>query len=315
MHRNISPWGDACAIGHVARILLDEDFDVIHVHSAKAGMIGRIAARIAGVGPVVYTPHAFPFLAGGVQGPIYRALEWAARPLTNHLLAVSHAEARQARLLGFPDTQVSVIENGVKCQLRSTPWEIVGNKRTVIGTAMNFRPQKDYETFVNACSLLRDWQVDYRVVICGNGPQLSYIKRLVAAHELTERIEFAGWVPDAAMRMVSWDVFVLTTHYEGLSYALLEAMIAGRPIVASRVEGVKGVIEDGVSGLLVPPQDPRAVACAVVQLINDPERAHELGKEAHARAIGRFDIRRQMRALEEFYESLERAKRGTDAHV
>ncbi len=304
MRRGINPWYDLLATWRIARILREDRFDVVHAHSSKAGVLARLAARLVRVRPVVYTPHAFSFLAGSVFSPMFSLVERAMCPLTDRLVAVSESERQFSLRLGYSPKNVVTIPNGVRAPNTDSPPSTSGASVPVVGTVTSFRPQKDPVTFVRACAVLRERGRTIRAVACGDGPFLPETKRLAAQMGLADSVEFPRWVDDVFARLATWDVFVLSTHYEGLSYALLEAMSAGKPIIGSRVPGVEEVIEHRQTGLLVPPGDPDALATAIWELLDDRPLAQRLGATARERAIERYSLDMQLDRLTNLYETL-----------
>lgn len=304
MRRGINPLSDFRAIREVHRILVDHRFDIVHAHSSKAGFIGRAAARLAGQRPVVYSPHAYAFLAGGVSAPIFYLAEVALQPWADMLLAVSESEAEFSRQIGFPPAKIRIIRNGVRPEAYTPVGLGERSSQRTVGTVTSFRPQKDSKTFLNACALLHKYDKSLHFVACGAGRQLGQAKRTAERLALGGQVEFTGWVDDIPARIASWDVFVLATHFEGLSFALLEAMAAGLPIVASRAPGVEEVIVHGETGLLVPPDDPEALAEAARQLLEQPLLAERMGKAARETCTAQFSLQTQLDLLTNLYCSL-----------
>ena len=150
----------------------------------------------------------------------------------------------------------------------------------VVGTVGNFTAKKDQATLVRAVGRVPG----ARLVLVGSGPLEHDLRVLVAHDGLAERVTFAGSRGDVADLLPAFDVFALSSRYEGLPIALLEAMAAGRPCVATRVGGIPEVVTDGVDGVLVPPGDPDALADALSALAADPDRRAALGSAAVTRA-------------------------------
>lgn len=307
MKRAVSPYSDIQAISQTREILRANRFDVIHAHSSKAGLVGRIAAWLEGIRPVLYSPHAYAYLAAGVKAPAYFLAEMALRPLTDLVVAVSDSEAKCAQKLGFQDGKIATIYNGIRDLTlpSSTPAHA---RRRVIGSVAGLRPQKDTDTLLRSFGALKQWGLEVDLVVCGDGPQLPTLKRIARRMGVENSVEFVGWVQDVPRRLATWDIFVLATHYEGLSYALLEAMAAGKAIVASRVSGVEEVLVHGECGLLVSPDCPEELAEAIRRLLDDPVLARRLGMAARRRAVERYGLDRQLKQLTVLYEQLRNKK-------
>jgi glycosyltransferase involved in cell wall biosynthesis len=141
-----------------------------------------------------------------------------------------------------------------------------------------------------------------RVVIAGDGPALPALAAQVAALGLEGRVLLLGWRSDAQALLAACDVFVLPTRNEALGVSVLEAMAAGRPVVATDVGGVPEAVRHGETGLIVPPENPTALAAAIAELIADPSRAARYGAAGHARALARFSPAPMAAAVEDVYE-------------
>lgn len=306
MKREISPLEDVRAVYRLARLFRENDFDIIHLHSAKAGMLGRIAAWLSSSAPVIYTPHAFSFLASTFASPVFHLMEKTGRPLADVLMAVSESEAALAKQIGYREDQVQIVRNGGSAG--ESPCLKLGerNHGPTIGMVGALRRQKDPLTFIRACALLREQNRDARFCICGAGPLEEMARRTIDDLDLADVFDLAGNVDGIDARVQSWDVFVLPSRYEGLPYSLLDAMAASKPIVATRVPGIEEVIVDGESGLLVEPGDPEGLASAIGLLLDNDELARGLGEAARRRVEKSYRLDVQLSLLTGLYEDLAR---------
>ena len=299
MRRAPHPFQDALAAFKIARIIGSDQFDVIHAHSSKAGALVRLAVRGRGAANVVYTPHAFSFLAGGLAAPVYRAFERHARQWTGRLLAVSEAERAAAIALGYAPDAAILIPNGI--EIPAAPAQLNGAVRN-IGFIGSIRKQKDPLAFVSACGHVRRRRPDARFVMCGDGPLRSACAELSA--DIGVPVRFTGWLKDPRAELDALDIFVSCARYEGLSFALLDAMAAGKAIVATRAPGNQEVVRDGETGLLAEAGDARAIADCVLRLMDDTALAHRLGARARQRVAARYTLQQQLDLLASFYESV-----------
>src|SRR5262249_46039572 len=160
----------------------------------------------------------------------------------------------------------------------------------VIGTVGGLRPQKAHQVLLRAVSLLPDQLRAVRVLIVGEGPERGALERLAAELGVQERVRFVGSRTDVPNILAALDVAVCCSDFEGSPLSVLEYMDAGLPVVASAVGGLPDLIEPGVHGLLVPPQDPIALGEALAELIREPERAREMGARGRGRRRAEFDI-------------------------
>jgi glycosyltransferase involved in cell wall biosynthesis len=171
----------------------------------------------------------------------------------------------------------------------------------VIGTVGRLHRQKGHTVLIDAAALVaRDFPAA-RFVIIGEGEERAALERKAGIVGVAQRFEMTGASHDVPFRLASMDLFVLPSLWEGLPLTLLEAMAVGVPVVATSVDGVAEVIEDGEDGLLVPPGDSSALAAAIVRLLRDPQHAHEMGSRAMEKVKIDFGVDRMVRQTEEVY--------------
>jgi glycosyltransferase involved in cell wall biosynthesis len=193
----------------------------------------------------------------------------------------------------------AVIYNGVDVN-EYPPARPGARKALRIACVANFNPWKDQVAAVEAVALVRSAGLDVTLVLVGSGPRASAIRAAVSKHGLDEHVEFAGQVtPNAQLRRA--DVFLLPTVQEGFSNALLEAMAAGLPVVATDVGGNREAFTDGEGGRLVPPRDPSAIAAALLEIGADPAQMRRMGAANRARVAEHFTIQQSAERLARFY--------------
>jgi len=274
--------------------------DVAHLHSSKAGVLGRIAARRHGV-TTTFTPHAWSFL-GASRGPereLWIRTERAFAGSAAGIVCVSEHERQRgvdAGVLG-PDDGV-VIPNGV-----AVPEYDAGAPRTapVIGTLARLSRQKGIDVLLEAIAIVAAERPDVRLVIAGGGPLEGELREQAARLGLGGVVDFMGWVDDARRLLPDFDIFVLPSRWEGMPIALLEARAAGLAAVATDVGGAHEVIRDGRDGWVVPPEDPVALAAALLDLVNDPARREEWGRAARAHTRAENSLDEMVRRTELLY--------------
>jgi glycosyltransferase involved in cell wall biosynthesis len=315
MRRSISPLVDMAALWRLIGVLQSQRFDIIHLHSSKAGFLGRLAARMAGRGAaVVYSPHALAFL--GDQSPaerqLYLALERIAGHLCDRIIAVSAGERQiitQAGLIS-PDRIVQ-IENGIMPIALPASFDRSAMRRALgqsgdaplIGTVARLSTQKNPRLFLDAAAhVLRD-QPAARFVWCGGGE----LHATAGAYARELGIEAAccwlGHRNDAHQVLAALDYFWLTSDYEGLPLAPLEAMALRVPIIATDVVGTRDLLASG-AGLLVPRGDALALAMTTIRLLRAPERAAALGLAGYAYYRANGTAERMIGSLEQLYCAL-----------
>jgi len=220
---------------------------------------------------------------------------WTSCRLSAHV-AVCDAAAREVeRRAGLPPHSVHTIHNGVPDDA-STPLPRVTDA-PVIGTIARLDPIKGLDVALEALASL----AGVHLVIAGNGPEMSrLVEQADRLHE-SDRVHFLGWTDRARDLLGGFDVFVLPSRSESFPLTVIEAMLAGRAVVATSVGSVAEAVIDGVTGLLVPPEDPLALGAAVESLLSDPARRAEMGRTGRDRALEHFDVATMARSYEDLY--------------
>ncbi|MGZ4493535.1 MAG: glycosyltransferase [Nocardioides sp.] len=297
---DIAPRDEVRALRRLTDLVRDEPVDVVHTHSAKAGAIGRMAAFQARVPRIVHTYHGFPFheFQSPLRRSAYVAIERRLGRHTDVGLCVGTAVAVEAvrRRLIAPD-RVRTIEVAVD---DAAVHRVTAGARALARTRLSLPPdspvvgavgrlayQKAPEDFVRALSLVRHPGVIG--VWIGGGEREALVRRAIDRAGPRVPVLLAGERADVADLLPALDVFALPSRYEGVPVAIVEAMRAGVPVVASAVNAVSDVVVPGVTGLLVPPQRPALVAEAIDHLLAQPARAREMAAEAQRRLSGHYD--------------------------
>jgi glycosyltransferase involved in cell wall biosynthesis len=311
--REISPRRDFLAFLELRRLLLDLKPAVVHTHSSKAGILGRLAAWTAGVPVVVHTFHGFGFHDGQswLKKRLYVLAERLAGALSTALVFVSRANEDYARRhgLGEPGRYV-LIRSGVKladfpalCAAadKKVSLGLKPEARLVLSVG-NFKPQKNPEDFLAAARIVAQSQPDAAFVFVGDGPLRGKLEAGVGG--LKPRFLLPGWRRDVGELLAAADVFVLTSLWEGLPRALVEAMKSGVVPVCYATDGVKDLIRDGENGFLVPQGDVSALAGRVGELLQDAALRKRQGAAAAAAIGPEFDIDGMVRQQEALYLKL-----------
>jgi glycosyltransferase involved in cell wall biosynthesis len=301
--------GGAGWVTRLRQLVRTRGIELVHEHSPYPAAVARLALS----GPVrhVYTEH-------NVWSRYRRPTYWG-NLLTfgrsDHVFAVSDEVRRSIRYpagLGFlrvppletlyhgldpEDIEAWGPSDSVRAELGVPP------ESPLLGTVGSLSPKKDHETLLLAVRELSRMVPGLRVVIVGRGPLEDRLRSLAAKLEVRDVVIFAGFRQDAPRLAGGFDVFVLSSRYEGLPVALLEAMALGRPVVATAVGGTSEVLRDGRDGVLVPAGDPMALARALEKLLSEPAQRLRLGEGARRRAAD-FDIRSAVRRQEDVYGAL-----------
>ena len=288
---------------------------VVHTHSSKAGILGRAAARLAGVPIVVHSIHGFGFHDRQPMAArtFYILLEKLASRWTDHFIAVSRANIEEGVGRGiFSKDRVVLIRSGIEVDAfsgrgldrkrkRSSLGARSGEK--LVGMVACFKPQKNPLDFIRLAALVKKDMPDTRFVMAGDGELRPAVESAIADAGLGESVALLGWRRDVAEIIPALDVLVLTSLWEGLPRVLPQAMAAARPVVAYRVNGTPEAVADGTSGYLVEPGDYRTAAERVISLLRDPARAAAMGA-AGRNKVPEFSVDAMVRQQEELYERL-----------
>ncbi len=302
-------------------LLAHDRVDVVHAHMPRANVPGALLARAARVPVVVTHEH------GSVRyaDPLRRALNrTVVGPLSDAVLAVSDWDRR--RLVaeqGLPESRVRVFRNGILPLPADVPDvrpELTAPDVPIVGALGRLDPVKGYDTLIAAVARLCAEGVRLRCVIAGLGPEEARLRRLIHQSGLGREVTLLGLREDVPALLRAFDVAVMASRSEGAPLAIIEYMAAGLPIVATRVGGIPELIEPGVHGILVEPDDPVALADGIRRLLEHPTEAATLAAAARARQRAEFDLDVVVAQLQELYLSLYlgrggRRRRGGRAHT
>ena len=289
------------AVWEIARYLRAHRIQLVHSFDFYSNILGVPAARLARVPIVIASQREL----GDLRPPLQRRVHRIVLQLSDFVLVNSGAVAERMKLHGgIAPARIVAIPNGVELARFSPPQTPTRHlsARVTIGTLANLRPGKGLGDLLHAAALVRDRFPDGRFVVWGEGPLRPGLEALVRTLDLGDVVELPGWTaePEAALREL--DIFVLPSHSEACSNALLEAMATGLPIVATRMGGNPAIVEDEVTGLLVPPGDPAALAKAIIRLVEDPMLAGRLGDRARDVVRSRFGLDRMLSCVQTLYE-------------
>ncbi len=313
--RPIQPFADLRALWELWRLMRRRRFDLVHTHTSKAGLLGRVAARLAGVPCLIHTAHGHVFY--GYHGPalsrVFVWLErWAAR-FTGRLVALTRAEQEDQLRFGVaPAEKFAVVHSGVDFGPFARPGADPDITRRVLGLSLDglvigtlgrLTPIKAQADLVRAFAQVRAQVPDAWLLLVGDGEERPALASLAEELGTADRVVFAGWCEEVADTLRAMDIFALPSLNEGMGKALVEAMYVGLPVVATRVGGVPEVVAEGRAGLLVPPAQPAALAEALLELAADPARRRSLGAAA-AQCARASSVESMIEKLDRLYRSL-----------
>ena len=311
MLRSVSPLRDLKALCEITSILRSAHCDIVHTHSSKAGLLGRVAAWLVGVPRVYYTPHVYYFPSrSGLSRWFFTLLEWAAGRLTTQTICLSEGQRRRAVRSGVVRPgRVVVVENGVdvdhfgELPPKDEARRALGLKPDAPTVAMVARlsARKGADRFAQAAPKIVKRNPGVQFAVAGEGDMRPEVERLIAELGLQDRFHLLGYVEDPRLVYGAADVCVLTSRHEGLPYALLEAMAARLPLVATDVPGNRDAIRDGEMGFLVTFGDDDAFAERVCRLLADSDLRARMGAAGRLAAETRFCLKRFAERMERVF--------------
>jgi glycosyltransferase involved in cell wall biosynthesis len=294
---------------------------IVHTHTAKAGFIGRLAARLARVPVVVHTFHGH--VLHGYYSPLktqlLRRMERGLARFTDRIIAVSeHVKRDLVTYQVAAADKIQVISLGLELDpfLESASHrgafrrelQLNGAER-LVGIVGRIFPIKNHQLFLEAAALVARRDSAARFVIVGDGILRPELERQAQEAGITDRVIFTGWRRDLPGIYADLDVLAVTSNNEGTPVSAIEAMAAGCPVVATNVGGLPDLIREGETGYLVPSGDAPAVATAVLRVLHQPEVARYMGATARKVARERFSAQRLITDMERLYLELLRRKR------
>jgi glycosyltransferase involved in cell wall biosynthesis len=326
LNRHVGPaglWVDIQAMRKIRQILRQEKPHLVHTHTPKAGIVGRWAARSAGVPVILHTYHGFGFSDshGILEKQIYLWIERLTANITTRFVTVSDRNRTKGETYKiFQKQDCSVIRSGVdpllfegsdyskskkKMELGLLPSDMI------VGNVASFTPSKGLHLFLQAAYQIREKMPGVRFVIAGDGTLRPQLEKLTRQFQLQDVLMMLGWRRDIPDLMRIFDVFLLTSLWEGVPRVLVEAAFSGIPIVASNVDGVPEVVEDGQNGFLVPPGDTATMANRVVTLLRDQTLRDKMGQYGSAVAA-RFSLEGMLQDYSHLYHDLVRTPVKTE---
>ncbi|MDE2213020.1 MAG: glycosyltransferase family 4 protein [Patescibacteria group bacterium] len=316
LSRDVSISGDLRALLEVRRMLHKERPDVLHLNSSKAGGLGAFAARLSGVGSIIFTIHGLPYDED--RNPFARAAiffaTWITLLLSTSVICVSRDNFERVKKIPGCKHKTSLIHNG----LPPLPFDerALARKRLVeethlaseyeplwIGAVGELTRNKGFSYLITAAGALARAGKRFHLFILGDGEERGELEQQIKEHSLSSCIHLVGFVPDAWKLMRAFDVFVLSSVKEGLPYVLLEAGQAKNSVIASHISGVTDIIEDGVTGLLVKPKNSEDIEDKLKTLIENASLRERLSEKLYTWVLRQFSVERMTQATAEIYRS------------
>lgn len=318
LRREINPLLDLVSFLKIYSIIRRGRYDIIHTHSSKAGVIGRLAAFLAGKKAVVHTIHGLPFhpYQGRCLNAVYVLLEKLCALFTAKIITVCDAMRDKAVLAGVaPAEKFTTVYSGMALEQfmpaeQKSPalMKKLGLRLddAVVGKIARLFPLKGHEYFVSAAVKIAAQFPNAKFLLVGDGILMESIRTMCRRAGLEEKFVFAGLVPrsEVPSYIAVMDVVVHTSLREGLARVLPQALASGKPAVSFDIDGAREVVRDGETGLLAPPGDSEKAAEAVLRLLDDPERARRMGAAGRELVMSMFGERKMVHDINGVYRSL-----------
>ena len=294
----LSPRNYAKNVASLAAFIRAHDIEIVHAHAARDYHLAALAVRLASRSRLVLTRHTlFPL----------RRINKVLLSGASRVIAVSQAVAESLRKNGvIESSKITVIHNGIDVERfsRST-----GSDSVLVGTVGHLSPIKGHDIFVRAAALVSAHRPGVKFVVIGEdkSPQMDHrrqLENLVAELGLNDVVAMPGWRDDVSAALSSLTLFVSAARSEPFGLAIVEAMAAGLPIIATASEGALEILEDGVSGILVPADNPEALAKAINELLDNPLECSRLARNALSIARDRFSLSRMATDTERVYREV-----------
>ena len=300
--RNISLFNDSAALVQCVSLIQKIQPSLIHTHSSKAGLIGRLAGQICGV-PTLFTAHGWGFTPNTpkVRRAIALIAEKALARMTTRVVCVSEDDRQLALRKGVATQQtLTTIRYGIPNQSVAIADPSLNPPRLIM--VARFNEQKDQATLLKAIALLKD--ESFSVDFVGSGESMADCQSLADSLGLSNRVSFLGDRRDVSELLARSQVFVLSTHYEGLPISILEAMRSGLPVVATAVNGVPEEVVHGQTGLVIPHEDVSALAEALRSMIGDPQMRAAMGRAGREKFLREFTLETMTDQLKKIYDQV-----------
>jgi glycosyltransferase involved in cell wall biosynthesis len=288
-----TPWRLLSAFVDLWRSFRQERPAIVHCYLPPAIALGAVAARLARV-PRVITTRRIVHTYEGRRAVLYRLVTAIADMCSDCVIAVCETAREQAIQEGTPASKLVTIYNAVPASQAGAKSPEVGAGTPVYGTVGELHPRKGLTNLLRAIPSVLRTLPESRFVIVGSGPERALLVKMARDLGVSDRVTFLGNRNDVAAVLASLDVFVLPSIAEGLPNALLEAMAAGLPVVATAVGGVPEIVQSGVNGMVVEPAAPDALAEALVRLGQDERLRSEYGAANRALVASNFSVEREL---------------------
>jgi glycosyltransferase involved in cell wall biosynthesis len=322
--RQVNPYHDLLALVKMIRLMKAGGYLIVHTHSSKAGVIGRLAARLAGVPIIVHTVHGWSF--HDHMSPwtkrTYIGLERFTARFTNTMIIVTKRDIDKGIKAGIGQAeQYHLIRSAIP--LEEFNPELTNHHAIrqqlglppdvpVLGNVGRFSPQKNPLDWVHVAAKIAHKLPVCRFLMVGDGPLRPQVEKLIQEKDLAGRVILTGLRRDIPQMLAAMNVFLLTSLWEGLPRVIPQAMAMRLPVVANRVDGIVEAIEDGVTGFLCPPGDLDCLASRCLELLQNREGCRRMGLSGREYALREFDLNKMASQIMRLYDQLITRSRSID---
>ena len=308
-------WDDVQSVRKIFKLLRPFRPDIVHTHTPKAGIVGRWAASLAGVPKIMHTYHGFGFSPQHPfwQKAFYVGFEKATACITSQFVAVSRPNQLLGQSYGiFDGDDCILIRSGVDfADFRAVRIDKLQKKielgfdpsDKIVGVVASFTPAKALHFFLEAAGKIALEVPRVRFVMVGDGSLRPRLEAQASRLGISTVLRMLGWRRDVPELLRTFDVFLLTSLWEGLPRSLVEAFLSGVPVVASQVDGVGEVVRENVNGFLVPPGNTAAMAAAVIRLLKDEALRQSMGERARS-SVEDFSVEKMLKDYSDLYERI-----------
>ncbi|TAK56896.1 glycosyltransferase family 1 protein [Patescibacteria group bacterium] len=305
--RNVNIFQDILVFSHILTILRRERPDIIHLNSSKIGGLGALAGRLIGVKKIIFTAHGWAWheSRSPLARNIIKILHWITVLLCHQVITVAEKERVEMAEMPWTKNKLITIHNGIGAidfleKSSARDFLITKNPALAIyknslwtGAVGELHTNKGYEYLLRAFAELHH-QPATPLVILGDGEEKQALEQIIIEHKLTDRVFLLGHIPDASHYLRAFDIFTLTSVKEGLPYVILEAGLAGLPVIATDVGGISEIVEDKKTGMLVKSRDVGAVADAIPPLLDNAHLRQSLGHALQVSVGQKFTLEKML---------------------
>ncbi|WP_459836097.1 glycosyltransferase family 4 protein [Halanaerobaculum tunisiense] len=289
-----------------------ENYGIVFCHSSKAGILGRIAAKLTGCSKVLFKAGGFVFNEPlpFYKRKLYEILEYMASLFSDKIVCVSSKDIETAKEINISSNKLVEISNGLKInnynkKIYMTSTKLDDNEQggefKYIVSIANFYKNKGHQILIKALSKLKEKYLSFeeiKVILVGGGPLKRKMKKEVEKYGLNKDITFVGKVKDVTPYLNIADLFIIPSLKEGMPFSLLEAMAFSLPIIATRVGAMPDVIKNKKEGILIEPNNEEAIIEALIYLLNNEDSAEELGERAKQKLLEKYTYKQMMKQYE-----------------